>query len=93
MAPRSMRRRHRHFLEPVQTAPSRRFFNFRISDIRCGFRSIRREAWDRLELGATGMEFASEMLIEAAKAGLEPVEVPVTFRPRPAEPSRRSVED
>jgi glycosyltransferase involved in cell wall biosynthesis len=93
MAPRSMRRRHRHFLEPVQTALSRRFFNFRISDIRCGFRSIRREAWDRLELGATGMEFASEMLIEAAKAGLEPVEVPVTFRPRPAEPSRRSVED
>lgn len=93
MAPRSMRRRHRHILEPVQTALSRRFFRFRISDLRCGFRSIRRDALDRLELGATGMEFASEMLVEAARAGLEPVEVPVTFRPRPMEPSRRSVED
>jgi glycosyltransferase involved in cell wall biosynthesis len=93
MAPRSMGKRHKHFLEPVQTALSRRFFNFRISDLRCGFRSIRREALKKLELGATGMEFASEMLVEAAKAGLEPVEVPVNFRPRPDEPSRRSVED
>jgi glycosyltransferase involved in cell wall biosynthesis len=93
MAPRSMRKRHRHFLEPLQTALSRRFFQFRVSDVRCGFRSIRRDALDRLELGATGMEFASEMLVEAARAGLEAVEVPVTFQPRPDEPSRRSVGD
>lgn len=93
MAPRSMRRRHRHFLEPAQTALSRRFFKFRVSDIRCGFRSIQRKALDQLELGATGMEFASEMLVEAAKAGLEAVEVPVTFYPRPEEPSRRSMGD
>ena len=93
MAPRSMRRRHRHFLEPLQTALSRRFFEFRVSDVRCGFRSLRREALQRLELGATGMEFASEMLVEAAKAGLETVEVPVTFRARPEEPSRRSLGD
>ena len=93
MAPRSMRRRHRHFLEPAQTALSRRFFKFRVSDVRCGFRSIQRKALDQLELGATGMEFASEMLVEAAKAGLEPVEVPVTFYPRPEEPSRRSMGD
>lgn len=91
--PRSMRRRHRHVLEPVQTALSRRFFNFRVSDVRCGFRSIRREALERLELGATGMEFASEMLLEAAKLRLSAVEVPVTFRPRPEEAHRRSVSD
>lgn len=93
MEPRSMRKRHRHLLEPAQTALSRRFFQFRVSDVRCAFRSIRKSALVRLELGATGMEFASEMLVEAAKAGLETVEVPVTFRPRPQEPSRRSVQD
>lgn len=91
--PEAMRKRHRHVLEPVQTALSRRFFRFRVSDVRCGFRSIRREALDRLALGATGMEFASEMLIEAAKEGLEAVEVPVTFQPRGAGVSRRSVVD
>lgn len=93
MAPRSMRKRHKHLLEPAQTALSRRFFKFRVSDVRCGFRSIHRDALARLELGATGMEFASEMLVEAAKAGLEAVEVPVTFKPRPKTPSRRSVQD
>ncbi len=89
----AMRKRHRHFLEPVQTALSRRFFRFYVSDVRCGFRGIRREALEKLDLGATGMEFASEMLIEAAKEGLEAVEVPVTFRARASGASRRSVVD
>lgn len=93
MAPESMRRRHRHVLEPIQTALSRRFLRFRVSDVRCGFRSLRREALQRLELGATGMEFASEMLVAAARAELEAVEVPVTFHPRRDEPARRSVGD
>ncbi len=91
--PRSMRRRHRHFLEPIQTALFRRSFNLRVSDVRCGLRAIRREAMDRLDLGSTGMEFATEMLTGAAKLGLDTVEVPVTFRPRPAEQARRSVGD
>lgn len=91
--PKAMRKRHRHFLEPIQTGLSRRFFRFRVSDVRCGFRSVRREALERLDLGATGMEFASEMLVAAAKVGLEAVEVPVTFRPRDSGRSRRSVLD
>ena len=93
MEPRSMGRRHRHVLEPVQTAMSRWFFDFRVSDVRCGFRSIRRSALTRLELGATGMEFASEMLVEAAKARLEAVEVPVTFSPRAEGTPRRTMRD
>ena len=89
----SMPRRHRHFLEPLQTGLFRRTLRFRVSDVRCGLRSIRREGLDRLRLGATGMEFASEMLTEAAKAGLQAAEVPVRFRPRRDEPPRRSVGD
>lgn len=89
----AMRRRHRHLLEPLQTALSRRFLPFPVSDVRCGFRAIRREALARLSLGATGAEFASELVLEAAKAGCEVVEVPVTFRARSDAPPRRSVGD
>src|SRR5690606_37278583 len=52
-----------------------------------------REARDRMALGSTGMEFASEMLLQAARAGLRTVEVPVRFQPRGDGPQRRSVAD
>jgi len=90
---RAMRGRHRHVLEPIQTFLSRRFFELRVSDVRCGFRGIRRDALDRLRLGATGMEFASEMLIQASRAGCRSVEVPVDFRPRAAAQHRRTMGD
>jgi glycosyltransferase involved in cell wall biosynthesis len=93
MQPGSMGARHRHLLEPIQTSLARRCLQFRVSDVRCGMRALTRAAADRLRLGATGMEFASEMLLEAARLGLATVEVPVSFRPRPAGPARRSVED
>ena len=93
IVPGAMRRVHRHVLEPVQTYLSRRFLHFHVSDVRCGLRSITREARARLALGATGMEFASEMLIEAARAELRAVEVPVRFHPRAEGAARRSVGD
>jgi len=89
--PGAMRRRHRHLLEPIQTWLSKRFLNFSVSDVRCGMRSVTRSGLARLRLGATGMEFASEMVLEAARAGLEVVEVPVRFHPRPGGEPRRSV--
>lgn len=91
--PGAMQRRHRHLLEPIQTWLSRRFLNFSVSDVRCGMRSISRSGLAQVRLGATGMEFASEMMLEAARAGLEVVEVPVSFHPRPAGAPRRSVEE
>ncbi|CAN5444232.1 glycosyltransferase [soil metagenome] len=92
--PGAMRGRHRHLLEPLQTHLARRFFQFSASDVRCGMRAISRDALDELNLGsATGMEFASEMLVEAARAGIESVEVPVSFHPRPDRQARRNVAD
>ena len=89
--PGAMRPGHLHVLEPALTHLSRRFFDFHVSDVRCGLRSFTREALPRLRLGATGMEFASEMLVAAARAGLRAVEVPVEFRPRPnGEPRRKA---
>lgn len=93
MLPGAMRKRHRHLLEPVQTHLSRVFLHFHVSDVRCGMRAVRRSALERLRLGATGMEFASEMLVEAARAGLDVVEVPVRFHPRQDGPPRRAAGD
>jgi len=89
----SMGAAHGHVLEPAQTWLLRHFFRFRVSDVRCGLRAIERSALDRLDLGATGMEFATEWIVEAARARLRTVEVPVTFRPRLASAPRRSVHD
>lgn len=93
MLPRAMTQRHRHLLEPLQNWLARRFFPFHVSDVRCGMRSIARDALPRLDLGAVGMEFASEMLVEAARAGLTVVEVPVRFQARPGGVPRRRLRD
>ncbi|HVR40542.1 MAG TPA: glycosyltransferase family 2 protein [Thermoanaerobaculia bacterium] len=91
--PGAMRAAHRHVLEPMQNFLLRSNFGLRISDVRCGMRAVARETVERLSLGASGMEFAGEMLIEAARADVPIVEVPVEFRPRAATDSRRTLED
>lgn len=91
--PGAMRTHHRHLLEPVQTRLGRRLFPFHVSDVRCGLRSITSEAFTDAELGATGMEFATEMLVQAARLGLSVVEVPVRFHPRVDRAPRRNVGD
>lgn len=91
--PKAMGPVHRHLLEPLQTFLSRRFFPFHVSDVRCGMRGIGADALARLRLGATGMEFASEMLLEAVRVGLRVMEVPVSFHARSHGPSRRSLRD
>ncbi|HUF12931.1 MAG TPA: glycosyltransferase family 2 protein [Longimicrobiales bacterium] len=93
MLPGAMGGRHRHVLEPLQAHLFRRAFGLRVSDVRCGMRSIRRDALPRLNLGAVGVEFASEMVMEAGRAGLRMVEVPVVFSPRAEGAARRSVGD
>jgi len=54
----------------------------RVSDAHCGLRAIRRSALLRLDLRATGMEFASEMILKAAKRRLRIGEIPIDYHPR-----------
>jgi hypothetical protein len=56
-----------------------------VKDAHCGMRAVRRDALDRLDLHSTGMEFASEMVIRAAKQGLEIREFPIEYHPRGGE--------
>ncbi len=56
-------------------------FGTHITDSQTGLRAFSRDAWHRLNLHSGGMEFASEMLIQAQIAGLRITEVPITFHP------------
>jgi glycosyltransferase involved in cell wall biosynthesis len=71
---------HRRVGTPVLTTLVNLLFGTRISDVNCGQRALRAAAAKRLQLRAGGMEFASEMVIKAALAGLTVAEVPVDFR-------------
>lgn len=71
---------HRHLGTPVLSWLIRRFFGLRISDCNCGLRAFSRNAFDRMRLTCGGMEFASEMLVKAALAGLRVKEFPVSLR-------------
>ena len=57
------------------------------SDAHCGMRAVRRDVLPRLDLRTTGMEFASEMVIRAAKEQLDDPRVPDRVPP-----ARRRVE-
>src|SRR5207302_2940471 len=54
-------------------------------DAHCGMRALRREVLPRLDLHTTGMEFASEMVIRAAKEDLSIAQLPIEYRPREGE--------
>jgi hypothetical protein len=47
----------------------------------CGLRGFGKDAYERMRLRATGMEFASEMVIKASLKKMRIAEVPVTLRP------------
>ncbi len=56
--------------------------NIRVRDSQSGFRAFRRSTILEIGLTSTGMEFASEMLIRAARAGLRIEEIPTSYRVR-----------
>jgi hypothetical protein len=53
-----------------------------VRDSQTGFRAFRKSAIAALDLQASGMEFASEMLIRASHAGLRVVETTTGYAPR-----------
>jgi hypothetical protein len=56
-------------------------------------RAVRRDVLPRLDLRTTGMEFASEMVIRAAKENLDIREFPIEYHPRSGESKLSSFRD
>jgi Glycosyl transferase family 2 len=84
---------NRHVGNPVLTGMLNLLFGAGVSDAHCGLRAARREVLAELKLSATGMEFASEMVIKASKQGRRIDEVPVRYRPRVGESKLNRVPD
>jgi glycosyltransferase involved in cell wall biosynthesis len=73
---------HRWIGNPILSGMLRLFFHTRISDSHCGMRSFTREAFDRMHLRTQGMEFASEIIVNALRENLRIHEVAITYHPR-----------
>ena len=78
---------HRYIGNPLLSGFLNILFRTGVDDAHCGMRALRRDVLPRLDLRTTGMEFASEMVIRAAKEKLDGP--PVRDRVPPA---RRRVE-
>jgi Glycosyl transferase family 2 len=84
---------HRYVGNPLLTGILNLFFHAGVSDAHCGMRALRRDVLPRLDLRTTGMEFASEMVIRAAKEGLDVREIPIAYHPRAGESKLSSFRD
>ena len=71
---------HRYLGNPVLSAIGRVLFGVPVGDFHCGLRAFRSQRIRDLGLNSPGMEFASEMLVRAQKAGYRIEEVPVRLR-------------
>jgi Glycosyl transferase family 2 len=79
IAPGAMPPLHRYLGNPVLSFVGRLFFPSPVGDFHCGLRGFRRDSAIRLGLQATGMEFASEMVVKATLAKQKVTEVPTTL--------------
>ena len=86
---------HRYIGNPLLTGVGRLLFRSGVGDFHCGLRGFRRDAIKELGLVATGMEFASEMVVRATLAGLSVSEVATTLSPdgRSGRPHLRPLRD
>jgi glycosyltransferase involved in cell wall biosynthesis len=71
---------HKYLGNPVLSFIGRLFFRIPVGDFHCGLRAFDAAAIRRLGLQTTGMEFASEMVVRAALAGLRIEETPTTLQ-------------
>ena len=73
---------HRYIGNPMLSGLLNAMFHTGVRDAHCGMRAFRRAALPALDLRTPGMEFASEMVIRAAKAHLRIEQLPITYHPR-----------
>lgn len=84
---------HQYIGNPLLTRFLNTFYDVEVSDAHSGFRVFTTEALNKLDLQSDGMEFASEMIMDAGEKGLKIVETPITYHPREGEATLESFED
>jgi len=89
----SMPTLHKYVGNPLLTTFLNLFYEAGVSDAHSGFRVFSREAIDTLDLNSDGMEFASEMIMDAGAKNLEIEEVPIIYHEREGEETLDSFRD
>jgi hypothetical protein len=84
---------HQHIGNPALTRFLNTFYGAGVSDAHSGFRIFTRDAYETMDWETTGMEFASEMIMEAGAKDLEIVEVPIVYHEREGEETLESFRD
>lgn len=95
IAPGAMPPLHQYFGNPMMSWMGRLMFQLPLGDFHCGMRGIHKEHFHKLKLTATGMEFASELIVRTALLPGTIAEVPTKLRPdgRNRPPHLRSFRD
>lgn len=84
---------HKYIGNPFLTWMLNALFKAGISDSHCGMRAIKKDTINKLGLKSPGMEFASEMVIEAARNNVKIAEIPINYYPREGESKLSSFAD
>lgn len=84
---------HQYVGNPLLTKFLNAFYGAGVSDAHSGFRVMRREAIETMDLETDGMEFASEMIMKAGAKGLKIEEVPIVYHERKGEETLDSFRD
>lgn len=84
---------HRYIGNPLLSGFLNLLFRTGVDDAHCGMRALRRDVLERLDLRTTGMEFASEMVIRAAKEKLDIRQFDIEYHPRGGESKLSSFRD
>ena len=70
---------HRWIGNPILTFIGRLLYSSKISDFHCGLRAFKKDAYEKMGLVATGMEFATEMVVKASLKNMQITEIPITL--------------
>lgn len=71
---------HRYLGNPVLSFIGRILYHSNIKDFHCGLRGYNKDSIQKLNLHTTGMEYASEMVVQATLHKLKICEVPTTLK-------------
>lgn len=75
----AMKFSHKYIGTPMLSYMIRKKYNIPIGDVNCGMRGYITKKINNLNCTATGMEYATEMLIKAKKNHLKITEIPINF--------------
>ncbi len=84
---------HKYIGNPFLSFVLNLFYKTNIKDIHCGMKAVKKSSLRKLNLISGGMEFASEMIIKAAKNNLKTKELSINYYRRKGNSKLKSFSD